>query len=71
MTDADNPFFHNYVFSDKDLKRLTWSYWKYPHLLFYPTFVQMSEDGVVRYKQRGNQYFLIDIKPYPKTKGRT
>lgn len=62
MTNTDNPFRHNYVFSGKDRKRHTFNRWQYPQLWFRPVYVQITEDGVVYYKTWNGMYFLYRIE---------
>ena len=50
MGKKDNPFYHNYVFSQKDIDRAIIKWWKYPLLMFLPTYVQCSEGYAWFYK---------------------
>ena len=56
--ELDNPFYHNYIFSEKDLDRAAFSYWRYPILLFLPTYVQINEGYVWFYKIWQGRYFF-------------
>jgi len=56
----DNPFYHNYVFSEQDLKRATIKWWQYPVLWFRPTYTQISLCGFVfYYKTTGDGRIFI------------
>lgn len=61
MEEFDNPFFHNYLWSDKDKKRskITKPWWEWPWLFFLPTYVQINDGYAWFYKQWGNRYFYV------------
>lgn len=65
VSNIENPFYYNYLFSKKDLKRKTFRWWQYPLLWFIPMKVQITEDGVAYYKQWKGQYFFYGIEPLP------
>lgn len=53
-------FFHNYVFSKKDIDRARISIWKYPTLWFNPTLVQIADGYTFYFKISSfGAYFLL------------
>ena len=60
LSEKDNPFYHNYLFSEKDLKRYIIKWWQYPLLfLFCRTYVQVSEGYAWFYKTHGGAIYFI------------
>lgn len=54
-----NPFYHNYIFSEDDLKRAQIKWWEHPILFFLTEYVQINDGYVWHYKMwRGRIYFL-------------
>jgi hypothetical protein len=70
--ERENPFFHNYVFSEKDIKRKPIKIRRYPRLWFKPTYVQINDGYVFYFKISQGQYFLIKVEkeklPYTELK---
>ena len=64
--DFKNPFIHNYVFKDFDINRMTYSKWEYPFLFLLPTYVQLTENYAIKYKQWKNKYFIVGFKEWLK-----
>ena len=62
--ETENPFFQNYLFSKKDLKRATIKKWQYPLLWFLPTYVQLSDGYEVYYKLWQGRIFLMKMLPF-------
>lgn len=58
----DNPFYHNYLFSEKDMKRARISLWDYPFLIFKTTYVQIEDGYVFRFKLGGGgEIYLMSM----------
>ena len=64
MYSLKNPFIHNYVFSDFDIERMTFSKWEYPLLFLLPTYVQITKNYVIKYKQWMNKYFIVGFEEF-------
>ena len=60
-----NPFFYNYVFSEKDLKRAPISKFEYIFSLWWlcPTYTQISEGWIWYYKRKGDCYLFLKVEP--------
>ena len=56
---TDNPFFYNYLWSDKDLDRMKIKMWQYPLLWFLPTYVTVSCGIAWHYKRFNGKIFLM------------
>jgi len=67
MKKYDNPFYHNYVFRDFDINRVKIPKWQYPFLWFLPTYVQLTENYAIKYKQWHNRYFIVGFEEWPET----
>ena len=65
--DYKNPFYHNYVFHDYDINRFKISKWEYPILFFLRTYVQISENYLIKYKKWRGQYFIVGFEKWPST----
>lgn len=57
----ENPFYHNYVFSEYDLDRVTIKKWQYPLLWFLPTYVQLADGFEFYYKRFNGRIYLMDV----------
>ena len=68
-----NPFYNNYVFTEKDLKRAKIRWWELPLFLWFTkTYAQTAVDNefgavernryIFYYKVWGAKYYLIKIK---------
>ena len=68
MAKQENPFYHNYLWSEADLSRVMIKWWQYPLLWLLPTYVQINDGYAFFYKQWGNQYFFMKeerLSPLP------
>ena len=63
MKIMENPFYFNYVFGDRDLRRTKIKWWQHPILWLKPTYVQLN-DGLVFFFKRDGQgrIYLMDVK---------
>ena len=57
-----NPFYSNHVFNREDLNRAIFSKWNWVWLWLYPSYVQISEGYVFKYKIVNAEYWLISCK---------
>jgi len=58
-----NPFYHNYVFSKKDLDRPLVNRWVYPAIWFRPTYAQVSDGYMFAYTTDwSGQYYLLKVE---------
>lgn len=65
MNETDNPFYRNYLFTGKDLKRSTIKWWHYPLLLFRPMYVQIADGYAVHFKTTGDgRIFIFKMEEY-------
>ena len=56
---TENPFWHNYIFSNADLKRCTFNKWNWIWLWIFPTFVQCNDGCAFFYKNVNGTIYLI------------
>lgn len=61
----DNPFYHNYVFKDFDINRVKISKWEYPILFFLTTYVQLTDNYIIKYKVWKNRYYFVGYEDWP------
>lgn len=59
FTKKDATFYHNYVFSRKDLERARVKWWEVLNLIFLPTFVQCSDGYAWFYKLHNGCYYYL------------
>jgi len=64
-----NPFYDNHVFNKLDVERAVFSKWNWVWLWLYPTYVQISEGYVWKYKIVNGEYWLTGSSPTPTTPG--
>ena len=62
MINIENPFYNNYVFSEKDLDRTIIKKWQYPFLWFLPTYIQLSEGYYFHFKYWQGKVFLMKVE---------
>jgi len=63
----DNPFYHNYLFSKRDLERATIKWWEWPMLWVLPTYVQITDDGAAFFKRDWwGRIFFLKLEPLSK-----
>jgi len=63
FVNKDNPFYHNYIFSEKDLERAIIRWWEHPFLWLLPTYVQVNYGYAWFFKTwRGKIYFMKSEK---------
>jgi len=60
----DNPFIHNYVFTDDDIERMPIDKLSYPLLFLLPTYVQITNNYAIFYKQFMNKYFIMGYEKW-------
>ena len=56
-----NPFNDNHLFTKKDLERLEITWRDKLWLWLYPTYIQITADGVFHYKNVGGRYYLMKV----------
>ena len=61
---TQNPLYSNHLFKDFDINRVKISKWEYPFLWFLPTYVQMTDNYVIKYKQWGGRYFFMGFEEF-------
>ena len=59
MSKLDNPFYDNHVFKKEDLERAVFSRWNWLWLWMHPTYVQISEGIVWKYKIVNGAYWFV------------
>lgn len=58
--ETKNPFYHNYVFTELDLKRHILKWWQMPwQLLFKPTYIQLNDGYVFHFKLHAGAIYMI------------
>lgn len=59
-------FYHNYVFKKEDLDRATFKndIWFKLKTLFYPTYVQISDNYAWKYKIINHQYYFLGYEKW-------
>lgn len=57
----DNPFYHNYIFTDADAGRVKIKRWEYPFLFVLPTYVQITNNFVFHFKTLNGRIYLMKI----------
>lgn len=65
MSKNDNPFYDNHVFTKEDISRAKIRWQDRLWLWVYPTLVQMTDDGVVYYKNVNGAYYILKWETYP------
>jgi hypothetical protein len=56
----DNPFYDNHIFTSFDRKRYKIKWWQYPILWFRPTYIQINDGYVFKYKTTADgRIFLL------------
>lgn len=59
----DNPFYHNYVFSQFDLERVKIKWYDYPLLFFKPSYVQFNDGYTFVFKMDSSgRIFLMNVE---------
>lgn len=58
-----NPFYHNYVFGKKDLKRAKIKWHHRLWLWLIPTNVQAADGYAFHWKQWNGEYYLMKCEP--------
>ena len=62
MNKADNPFYHNYLFSEEDVERAIIKKWQYPLLWLLPTYVQRADGYAFHFKVFQGKYYLMKVE---------
>lgn len=66
LTEYQNPFYRNYLFSSNDLKRAKIHWWAFPLLWFRTTYVQIADGHAFHFKVGGRgEIYLMKVEPLP------
>jgi len=57
--ELNNPFYDNHLFSQKDIRRATFSRWNLLWLWIFPTKVQIADGYAFHFKIINGAYWLI------------
>ena len=65
--EQENPFYHNYIFSDFDLKRAKIGWWTelLLKIFIHPTYVQIGDKHVYHFKIFGGRYYFLKADKFP------
>jgi len=61
MTRQSNPFYNNYVFSNRDISRAVIKRWQYPLLWLLPTYVQLADGYAFHFKMWQGRVYLMKM----------
>lgn len=60
-TKKENPFYHNYLFSEEDLRRCTFRKRDRLWLWIFPTYVQFADGYSFYFKIVNGRYYLMKV----------
>lgn len=59
-----NPFYHNYVFKEWDRERCVISWVEKLWLWIWPTYVQLSDGYIIKYKNVHGRIYLMSMEEF-------